>query len=434
MSISNSLQIDYLHPRELNYYKRELRTIPEKKIDKVQKLLQECGCFPLPIPIGKENVILHGQVFVEAARRMGMDTIPVVRYENLNEEQERIIRIALERIAEDGAWNKEQLAIELQELQMQLDDLTVTGFEIGEINLILDLDDDMDPDDYDMPSPISGPPVTQEGDLWIMRDHKLLCGDSLKKESYEVLLGEEKADIAFIDEPYNVKVGGHVGGKGKIKHGEFAMASGEMSSYQFTEFLSTSKKHLAAYCSKGAIIFACMDWRHIREMMDSAQAAQLDMINLVCWCKDNAGMGSLYRSQHELVFVFKNGKAKHINNVMLGVNGRYRTNVWQYPGVNSFGSGRMDELAMHPTVKPTAMVMDALKDCSQRGDIVLDSFGGSGTTLIAAEKCNRKARLIELDPLYCDVIVRRWQELTGLDAIHAETGKTFNETIDIQGA
>ena len=433
MSKKNSLQIDYLHPRELTYYKRELRTIPEKQISKAMKLLQESGCFPLPIPIGKKNVVLHGQVFVEAARRMGMDAIPVVRFENLNEEQERLIRIALDRIAEDGEWNKQDMAIELQELQIFLNDLTITGFEIEEINLILDLNTDDDPDDDDTPPPRSGPPVTQAGDLWIMGAHKLLCGDSLKKESYEALLGEEKADIAFIDEPYNVKVDGHVGGKGKIKHEEFAMASGEMSSDQFTEFLSTSKKHLAAYCRKGAIIFACMDWRHIREMMDSAQAAQLEMINLICWCKDNAGMGSLYRSQHELVFVFKNGKAKHVNNVQLGSNGRYRTNVWQYPGVNSFGSGRMDELQMHPTVKPTAMVMDALKDCSNRGDIVLDSFGGSGTTLIAADKTGRQARLIELDPLYCDVTVRRWQELTGQNAIHAVTGKTFNETQAEQG-
>ncbi len=427
MSKKNSLQIDYLHPRELTYYKRELRTIPEKQISKAQKLLQECGCFPLPIPIGKNNIVIHGQVFVEAARRMGMDAIPVVRFENLNEEQERLIRIALDRIAEDGEWNKQDMAIELRELQILLNDLTITGFEIEEINLMLDLNSDDDPDD-DIPPPLGDPPVTQTGDLWVMGEHKLLCGDSLQKKSYEALLGEERADVVFIDEPYNVKVDGHVGGKGKIKHSEFAMASGEMSVDQFTEFLSTSKKHLATYCRKGAIIFGCMDWRHIREMMDSALAAKLDMINLICWCKDSAGMGSLYRSQHELVFVFKNGKGKHTNNVQLGSNGRYRTNVWQYPGVNSFGSGRMDELAMHPTVKPTAMVMDALKDCSNRGDIVLDSFGGSGTTLIAAEKSGRKARLIEIDPGYCDVSVRRWQVLTGQDATHAETGKTFNET------
>lgn len=433
MAKTNSLQIDYLDPQELTYYKRELRTIPEKQISKAIKLLQECGCFPLPIPIGKKNVVLHGQVFVEASRRMDIDTIPAVRLENLSEEQERLIRIALERIAEDGEWNKENIALELQELQIALDDITITGFEIEEINLMLDLNSNCDLDDDDMVPLLDGPPVTQTGDIWILKDHKILCGDSLKKDSYEALLGEEKSDTAFIDEPYNVKVEGHIGGKGKIKHGEFAMASGEMSSDQFTEFLSTSKKYLAAYCRKGAIIFACMDWRHIREMMSSAQAAQLEMINLICWCKDNAGMGSLYRSQHELVFILKNGKARHINNVQLGSNGRYRTNVWQYPGVNSFGGGRMDELTMHPTVKPTAMVMDALKDCSNRGDIVLDSFGGSGTTLIAAEKTARKARLIELEPMYCDVTVRRWQELTGQDAIHDKTGKTFNETQAEQG-
>lgn len=428
MSKKNSLQIDYLHPRELTYYKRELRTIPEKQTSKAMKLLQESGCFPLPIPIGKGNVVLHGQVFVEAARRMGMDAIPVVRFENLNEEQERLIRIALDRIAQDGEWNKEDMAIELQELQIFLNDLTITGFEIEEINLILDLNTDDDPDNDDTPPQVSGPPVAQEGGLWIMGDHKLLCGDSLKKESYKALLGDERAHMGFTDSPYNVAMNGHAGGKGKIKPREFVKASGEMSVEEFTDFETKFHQHMANYCQDGAIIFSCMDWRHIREIMDAARTAKLEMINLVCWCKDNAGMGSLYRSQHELVFVFKNGKAKHINNVQLGSNGRYRTNVWQYPGVNSFGSGRMDELAMHPTVKPTAMVMDALKDCSNRGDIVLDPFGGSGTTLIAAEKTGRKARLIELDPLYCDVTIRRWQELTGQDAIHAETGKTFNET------
>ena len=219
----------------------------------------------------------------------------------------------------------------------------------------------------------------------------------------------------------------------KTKHREFIQASGEMNVEEFTDFETIFHQHMAKYSQDGAIIFSCMDWRHIREIMHAAQAAQLEMINLICWCKDNAGMGSLYRSQHELVFVFKKGKAKHINNVQLGSNGRYRTNVWQYPGVNSFGGGRMDELQMHPTVKPTAMVVDAIKDCSKRGGIILDPFAGSGTTLIAAEKTGRKARLIELDPLYCDVTIRRWQELTGHDAIHAQTCKTFNETQAEQG-
>jgi DNA modification methylase len=258
-------------------------------------------------------------------------------------------------------------------------------------------------------------------------DHKLLCGDALIESSYKTLMDNEKAQMCFLDSPYNVRIDGHVGNSGNIKHREFEMASGEMNKGQFTEFLAKPHQHIATYSKDGAIIFSCMDWRHIREIMDAAQAAKLEMINLCCWRKDNAGMGSLYRSQHELVFVFKNGKGKHINNVALGSNGRYRTNVWQYPGVNSFGGDRMNELKMHPTVKPTAMVVDAIKDCSRRGGIILDPFGGSGTTLIAAEKTARKARLIELDPRYCDVTIRRWQDLTGQDAIHAESGKTFNE-------
>lgn len=432
MSKKNSLQIDYLHPRELKDYHRQLRTITNKQISKARHVIQECG-FVLPIPIGKDNVILHGQFLVEAARSMGMDAIPVVRHENLSEQQERIIRLALDRIAEDSDWNKDELSLEMGELLLDLSDLSITGFEDNEISLILDLIDDDESEDDETMVPDEASAVTQEHDLWILGDHKLLCGDALKEESYEALLGDERAQMSFTDSPYNVAMNGHAGGKGKTKPREFVQASGEMSVEEFTEFQTTFHQHKANFCQDGAIIFSCMDWRHIREITDAAQAAGLEMINLVCWCKDNAGMGSLYRSQHELVFVFKNGKAKHINNVQLGSNGRYRTNVWQYPGVNSFGGGRMDELKMHPTVKPTAMVVDAIKDCSKRGGIILDPFGGSGTTLIACEKTKRKARLIELDPLYCDVTIRRWQKHTGQDAIHSETGKTFNKTQTEQG-
>lgn len=243
----------------------------------------------------------------------------------------------------------------------------------------------------------------------------------------------EKAQMCFTDSPYNVKIDGHVGNSGKTKHREFVEASGEMNPEQFTSFLEKPHKHMAAHSEDGAIIFSCMDWRHIREIMDAARNANLDMINFCCWVKDNGGMGSLYRSRHELIFVFKSGKGKHINNVQLGSKGRYRTNVWEYAGVNSFGNDRMNELKMHPTVKPTDMVMDAIKDCSMRGGIILDPFGGSGTTLIAAEKTDRHARLIELDSLYCDTIIRRWQDLGGVDAVHSETGKTYNETLEDGG-
>lgn len=426
--LPNDMQIEYLPPRELNDYHRELRTIPEAQITKSEKLIQECG-FPLPVLINKEQVILHGQPFVEAARRMGIEQIPVIRHEHLSEEQARALRIALDRIPEEGEWNKEEIALELSELQITFPDLEITAFDPNEINLFLDLTLDDDLDD-DISAFIEGPSVVKKGDLWILGDHVLLCGDALIEASYKTLLKTEVAQMCFTDAPYNVKIDGHVGNSGKIKHREFVEASGEMSVTEFTDFLSKPHQYMARYSEKGTIIFSCMDWRHIREIMDAAHAAKLDMINLCVWAKDNGGMGSLYRSQHELVFVFKNGKGKHINNVELGKNGRYRTNIWQYAGVNSFGNGRMEELKMHPTVKPTQMVMDAIKDCSKRNGIILDPFGGSGTTLIAAEKTGRKARLIELDPLYCDTIIRRWQDLTGEDAVHAETRRTYNEALD----
>ena len=425
MSKHNELQIEYLHPKKLKNYHRQLR-IPKKQIEKTKRMLEACGLVT-PIIIDNDNTIIVGWHLAEAARQINMDAVPIIRASHLDESQVRILRIAYDRIAEEAEWNKEAMAIEFEELQILTHDLTTTGFGIDEINLTLDLLPDSDPDDA-LPDTIDGPAVTQPADLWIMGNHKLFCGDALIEASYQTLMGDEKAQMCFLDAPYNVKIDGHVGNSGSIKHREFEMASGEMNSKQFTEFLTKPHQHIAKYSKDGAIIFSCMDWRHMREIMDAAHTAKLALINLCCWRKDNAGMGSLYRSQHELVFVFKNGKSKHINNVELGKNGRYRTNVWEYAGVNSFGGDRMEELKMHPTVKPTAMVSDAIKDCSKRGGIILDPFGGSGTTLISAEKTNRKARLIELDPLYCDVTVRRWQALTGQDAVHTETGRTFNET------
>jgi DNA modification methylase len=360
-----------------------------------------------------------------------MDAVPVIRVSHLNDEKIRILRIAYDRIAEEAEWDKEALAAEFAELQVLTPDLTITGFEVEEINITLDLLSGGNPNDI-VPEVSEGPAVTQLGDIYVMDGHKLFCGDALEDDSYRALLSAERAQMVFTDQPYNVPITGHAGNSGNTKHREFVKASGEMGTVEFEQFTGCAHQLIAAYCQDGAIIFSCMDWRHTPEMHAAAQVAKLELNNICVWVKDNGGMGSLYRSRHEFVFVFKKGKAKHINNVQLGSNGRYRTNVWEYPGVNSFGGGRMDELKMHPTVKPVDMVADAIKDCSKRDGIILDPFGGSGTTLIAAEQTGRKARLMELDPLYCDVIIRRWQELTGKDAIHAVTGKTFNETVALQ--
>lgn len=274
---------------------------------------------------------------------------------------------------------------------------------------------------------LPGYPVTHRGDLWLLVRHRLLCGDARSREDLARLLGSEPVDLVFTDPPYNVRIDGHVGGLGAIRHREFAMTSGEMTRAEFTRFLTETLSNAAAVCRDGAIAFVCMDWRHMRELLDAGEAAFDELKNLCVWNKSNGGMGSFYRSKHELIFVFKKGEAPHTNSFGLGESGRYRTNVWDYPGISSVGTGRMDELAMHPTVKPAALVTDALKDCSRRGETVLDLFGGSGTTLIAAETCGRLARLLEYDPAYCDTIVARWERLTGKHATLAGSNRRFED-------
>jgi DNA modification methylase len=249
-----------------------------------------------------------------------------------------------------------------------------------------------------------------------MGEHRLLCGDARDGEAVQQLMAQETARMVFTDPPYNVKIDGHVGGAGRVKHREFAMASGEMSQDQFARFLTEVLANMADASCDGSIHLVCMDWRHMTELMAAGGAVYDELKNLIVWAKTNGGMGTFYRSRHELIFVFKKGKEAHINTFGLGESGRYRTNVWDYPGINTFRDGRDEELAMHPTVKPVALVADAIKDVSRRGHIVLDAFGGSGTTLIAAEKTGRNARLLELDPAYCDVICRRFEAYAGRPA------------------
>jgi DNA modification methylase len=244
---------------------------------------------------------------------------------------------------------------------------------------------------------------------------------------FAALMADERADIIFTDPPYNVPIDGHVCGLGRIHHREFAMGSGEMSVSEFTHFLTVSLLNMTNHARSGAILFVCMDWRHMRELSDAGDASGLVLKNLVVWNKTNGGMGAFYRSKHELIFVFKHGDAPHVNSFGLGDTGRYRTNVWDYPGISSISASRDAELAMHPTVKPVALVADAIRDCSRRGGIVLDPFGGSGTTLIATEETGRKARLIEYDPLYCDTIIRRFEQLTGKPGRLAASDATFED-------
>jgi DNA modification methylase len=272
--------------------------------------------------------------------------------------------------------------------------------------------------------------VSCSGDLWNLGRHRLICGDARKRSDHHALLIEDQVDLIFTDPPYNVPIDGHVCGLGRVRHREFAMGVGEMSREAFTSFLTETLGCAAKRCRDGAIAFVCMDWRHMGELLAAGERVFTELKNLCVWNKTNGGMGAFYRSKHELVFAFKVGTAPHVNSFGLGETGRYRTNVWDYAGISSISSSRAEELAMHPTVKPVALVADAIRDCSKRGDIVLDPFGGSGTTLIAAEKCGRAARLIEYDPGYCDTIIARWERLTGKRATLSSTGEAFEDVAE----
>ncbi|KAB2883321.1 MAG: DNA methylase N-4 [Albidovulum sp.] len=416
----------------LKPYAGNARRHDDKQIDLIARSIREYG-FVNPVLIDKDNVIVAGHGRYEAARRLGLATVPTIRIEHLTEAQIRAYRIADNRIAELSEWDANLLRLEivdLSELEFkgELDfDLSLTGFNTPELDIILEGEaaGTEETERVDLPGEETVA-VTRPGDLWTLGEHRLLCGDALRDEGYARLMEGELARMVFTDPPYNVPISGHVRA-GASGHREFAMASGEMSDAEFRSFLAGFLQRCKSVLMAGGIAFACIDWRHVEDLIFAGKSEDLSLLNLCVWAKNNGGMGSLYRSQHELVCVFKKEGARHVNNVELGRHGRYRTNVFQYPGVNTFRKGRAADLADHPTVKPTALVADAIRDVSHRGEIVLDPFGGSGSTLLAAEKTRRRARLIEIDPLYCDVAVRRWQALTGGSAVLTGTCETFND-------
>ncbi len=276
------------------------------------------------------------------------------------------------------------------------------------------------------PLATDGSNCIRPGDVFKVGRHRLMCGDARSADDFHQLMGSRKACMVSTDPPYNVRIDGHVSGLGKVRHREFAMASGEMTAASYVAFLKDVLWNLAVVSKDGSIHFICIDWRHVEDLLAAAREVYSELKNICVWNKTNAGMGSLYRSKHELVCVFKKGKAPHTNNIELGRHGRYRTNVWDYAGVNTFGAERDAALAMHPTVKPVAMVADAILDCSRRGDVVLDCFAGSGTTIMAAERTGRRAHAMELDPAYVETAIRRWQDYTGETAIHTGTGLTLD--------
>ena len=426
----NDLLVQYRSPSALGPYERNPRTHSKRQIRQIKRSIESFG-FVNPVLIDANDRIIAGHGRVEAATLLGMEEIPTICVEGLSADQIRAYIIADNKLAANAGWDNAILAIELQHL-ITLDcpdlDVAITGFEVAEIDAILEeakgstVPEDLVPE-------LESEATTQFGDLWLLGKHKIICGNALNDRTYKSLMSGRRVAMVFSDPPYNVKIDGHASGNGSNHHREFAMASGEMSEAEFVSFLTNAIELAARFSAADAIGYFCIDWRHIGDLLRAAMQSYDEFANLCVWAKDNAGMGSFYRSQHELVAVFRKGKGPHRNNVQLGKFGRHRTNLWWYPCAQTL-SKQGDEgnlLAIHPTVKPVAMVADAILDCTARGEVVLDGFLGSGTTLMAAERVGRICFGIEIDPLYVDVAIRRWQNYTGEPAILASTGKRFNE-------
>ena len=421
--------IDQLTPDPANP-----RRHSKKQIRQIAESIRIFG-FNVPILIDREGKVIAGHGRLLACRELGVTEVPTLCLDHLTPAQARAFMIADNRLTEIATWDDRLLAEQLKDLSLSGIDfsLEVIGFEMAEIDLRISSLDDM-PEEGDDPADAApevpaGPPVSKLGDLWLLGHHRLLCGSALDTLAFSALMGQEHATTVFTDPPYNVEIDGNVSGLGAIHHRPFPMGFGEMNRAEFTAFLGQALRNMAAFSAAGSLHYICMDWRHIEELLTAGAEAYGELKNLCVWVKDNAGMGSLYRSQHELVLVFKHRGAAHRNNVQLGQFGRNRSNVWHYPGVNSFARcGEEGNLsALHPTVKPVALVADAILDCSERGGIVLDAFLGSGTTVIAAERTGRRCYAMELDPVYVDTAIRRWQALTGGKAHHAAGGRLFDD-------
>jgi len=428
------LKVIYRPIKELRPDPANPRVHSKKQIRQIANSIETFG-FNVPVLVDADLNVIAGHGRLLACRELGWTEVPTLRLDHLTPAQARAFMIADNRLTEIASWDDRLLAQQLKDLSLLgLDfDIEVTGFETGEIDLRIASLEDMPEQDDDpadaVPEVSAGPSVGKIGDLWLLGRHRILCGNALDPAAFAALMGEERAAMIFTDPPYNVPIDGHASGLGAIQHRPFPISSGEMNKTEFTGFLAQACQSLAAFSAGGALHFICMDWRHLDELLAAGGEAYDELKNCCVWVKDNPGMGSFYRSQHELILVFKQRGGSHRNNIQLGQFGRNRSNVWRYPGANSFtrSTAEGNLLALHPTVKPVAMVADAILDCTTRGQIVLDAFFGSGTTVIAAERTGRCCYGLELDPAYVDTAIRRWQALTGGTARHAASGRRFDD-------
>lgn len=416
-----AISISYASVGELRPSKRKLRKLDPAHVREVASSISALG-FCDPLLIGRGGAVLDGEIRLEAARLLGLETVPCVRVDHLSDDEQRLLRLAVNRLGEKGRWDLDELKIEFQELILTEAPIEIAGFSLGEIDQIV-IGGDVDAVETGPLEPEAGAtPVARLGDMFQLGPHRLICGDATDPAVLGRLMeGDGPARLLLTDEPYNVKIARNVTGGA---HREFAMASGEMSDAEFLKFnvdwLNAALPHLV----DGGVVGTFIDWRGLPTVHTAAITLSLTPLNLIVWAKTNGGMGSLYRSQHELLPLFKKGAAPHVNNVELGKKGRWRSNLWTYPGASSLGSDARRGLKDHPTVKPAAMLQDALLDLTNRGDIVLDPFLGSGSTLIAADKTGRVCRGVELDPLYVDVIIRRWETVSGARAVNRPRSAT----------
>lgn len=388
------------------------------------------------ILVDDDDMIVAGHGRYLALKTLGYETVRVIRISHLKPAAIRAFAIADNKLTDNSSWDVQLLAENFrilcgEDLEFGL---TATGFDIAEIDaLVLNLDEDdgSDPDD----APLApGPAVSRLGDLWTLGRHRLMCGSSLDRDSFVRLLGEERAAIGFTDPPFGCSINGHVKGKGKRQHREFVMGSGDMSEPELIEFFTTVFRLMAAFSRDGSLHFKFIDSASLYALLTASRAAFDRLIGTCIWHKPNAGMGSLYRSAHELIVISKKGAAPHQNHVQLGKHGRHRTTVWTHAGANVFlkSAEDADLMAQHPTPKPVRLIVEALLDASSRGDIVLEPFCGSGSTLIAAERTGRVCRAIELDPLYVDLTIRRFRRHSGEDAVRQD-GMTFSQLESLGG-
>ena len=408
---------------------RNAKRHPEQQILLIAENMRKLGVYD-PILIDENNMIIGGHARMAAAKLLKLATVPSIRLPNLSAQEKRAVALADNKLAELGTWDPGMLSLELKELTADTAELafdySITGFDTVEIDRILGDDASLDrPDPADAPPwpAAADMPVTNAGDLWVCGNHHLYCGGPLESASYRALLGGVAAHMVFTDPLHNAHLAGRASRRANV--GEPAMGSGDPSSEEFIEFLQTACAHIAANVVDGAVIYLCMDWWHHDDLSAATRRYFGKPKDMVVWVKTNSGRGAFYRSQHEHIAVYVAGTAAPTNNFRLGQRGRYRANVWNYPGFNTFERDQDSDLS--GTEKPVALIVDALRDCSRRGETVLDPFGGSGTTMMAAERTGRLGRLIEIDPIYCDVIVRRWQKISGKSARLAESKETFSQ-------